>query len=194
MRRRLSLLVVIALGSLALVVPGAAAGGGCHGDPDVEMSGSTRRTVAIGACAFVDTVTYVRPGDSVTWVNKDPVPHSVTGAALSWGDDRLLDTAERVTYEFESEGVFPYYCALHPTMVGAVVVGDGAAPAGFTGGAAGVEKVDPAAKQQDPAPTTSRRGMLMPATVALSIIAALGAAVIGWRQAAKRRAGITPAA
>jgi hypothetical protein len=32
---------------------------------------------------------------------------------------------DTVSYRFQNSGVFPYFCLIHPGMVGAVVVGDG---------------------------------------------------------------------
>ena len=125
MIRRLSLLVLVAG---AMVFPAtAAAGGGCLPDDELELTSSSRRTVGISECAFVDTVTYVDPGETVRWVNKDHLPHTVTGDALSFCSEDILDQGGAVSHTFEGEGVYPYYCALHPAMVGAVVVGEAAA-------------------------------------------------------------------
>src|SRR5687767_1784743 len=143
MVRRFALLAVLALASVVVVTPSATAGGGCHMGPLHEMTSSERTTVAIGECAFIDTVTYIEPGEEVTWVNKDPVAHTVSGASLSWGSERMLDQSERVSYTFNKEGVYPYYCAYHPAMVGAVVVGD-ARPAALSNGAADVTENRPA--------------------------------------------------
>jgi plastocyanin len=117
----------VVAGAMILSAP-AAAGGGCHatGDPTAGR-GFKGVTVPIEECMFTPTVLYVDPGAEVTWVNKDPVPHTVSGVGLSWGTYDNLGMHGRVTHTFKSEGVFPYYCLLHPSMVGAVVVGDPAA-------------------------------------------------------------------
>lgn len=139
MIRRLAFVALISSAYVVASFSGAAAGGGCHPGPDAELTSSDRALVNIEQCEFADTVTYVSPGTEVTWANKDAVPHSVSGAASSWGSEELLAFGDRVTYSFERAGVFPYYCVLHPTMVGAVVVGDGG-PA--IGGSSGIKKVD----------------------------------------------------
>ena len=170
MIRRLSLLVLVAG---ALVVPATAtAGGGCVPNDALELTSSSRRTVGISMCAFVDTVTYVDPGESVRWVNKDYVPHTVTGAAGSFGTEAFLDEGDDVRHTFEAEGVFPYYCVLHPSMVGAVVVGDAsaAAPASAT------------------APLSSDDGT-SPVVVALAAAAGLAALAVAARTALAHRSG-----
>lgn len=185
MARRLSLLVVLALAGIVLVTPGVASAGGCIPEADLELTSSADRSIEIDECSFVATVTYVEPGDRVRWTNTDHVPHTVTGAALSWGNQNSLDVGDSVSYRFEDEGVFPYYCAFHPTMVGAVVVGDGGGP-----GVAASSAVAPA---DDAAPASSTESPpvddgLSPVVVVLAIAAALAGVVGLTRYALSRRA------
>jgi len=115
------------VGSLALA-PGSAAGGGCH--PPVsgvvlqERATTQSHTAAIDECRFEPTVLYVDRGAVVTWINNDAPPHSVTGVNASWGTEKILSNGDSITHTFPTEGVFPYYCLLHPGMAAAVVVGD----------------------------------------------------------------------
>ncbi len=138
MSRRLAAVLVLTLAIGVMLPLGMAeAGGGCH-SASGELTSSTDRTVAIAGCSFQDTVTFIEPGVRVSWVNADEIPHTVTGAAGSWGDDSYLDRGDRIAYTFEDEGVFPYYCALHPSMVGVVVVGSPSADAALMPG--GIEQ------------------------------------------------------
>lgn len=192
MGRRIALLgLVLVLGAPALG-GSAAAGGGCHAPSDAGLTGSTDKTVAIEMCAFTDTVTFVSPGDSVTWTNEDMAPHTVTGAGSSWGDDRYMDQGDEVSYTFEDEGVYPYFCALHPSMVGTVVVGDAAGMLGKFGGK--VEEVDLTSASTDAAPPAGRAGDGVSPGAALSVALGLAAAAILGRFLLRRRVGATPAA
>lgn len=186
MPRRLSLACVLGLTMMAVAIPSAAAGGGCHADPGMSMTTGSEPHVTIGECAFIDTVVHVEPGDQVTWVNEDPVPHTVSGAAFSWGDEDLLERGDEVAYAFEKEGVYPYYCALHPSMVGAVVVGDAGAAAALTNGSAAVEEVGAvgAGTGTGPAPEASTGSV--PA-IGLAIVATLGLVAALARLAIVRR-------
>jgi len=127
--------LIITAAALALVAIGtggsAHAGGGCHGRDEVQFTDSAADTVVASECAFVPTVVRVSVGREITWLNKDPVAHTFTGVARSWGDLKEYQQGESVAYKFDKPGVFPYFCELHPGMVGAVVVGD--APAASTG-------------------------------------------------------------
>ena len=194
MRKRFSVLMALAVIGLVLAMPTAAAGGGCHVSITTGMSTGTKTAIPVSKCAFRPTVNYIEPGDRLTWTNKDPVPHTVTGAHLSWGPERILDNGESVRYVFKSEGVYPYYCVLHPGMVGAVVVGDATAPAALTNGAADVEEIrltGQSAAETSTQPSTSTTNLGLIATLAAAIVLISGVFVTRGALV-KKRAAITP--
>ena len=133
--RRLA--VVLGLVSAILVIPAADAfggggghealggGGGCHTGRQ-EMASTT---VDMAGICFTQTVVHVSPGQSVTWTNHDEMQHTVTGVGSEWGDYEPIGQGATFSTRFDDAGVFPYFCAFHPGMVGAVVVDSG------TGGA-----------------------------------------------------------
>ena len=177
MIRRFSFVLALAiLGSIA-VVPSVAAGGGCYASPDVDLS--TGDDVAlIAECAFQPTVNYIEPGEKVTWTNKDVFDHTVTGAATSWGSDAAISQGETVSFTFEDEGVYPYYCAYHPSMVGAVVVGDGMGDDSANGGAAVLPADDSPPKTTDTAASGSSQSTFIAFGLgALGVVAVL----MAWR-------------
>ena len=66
-------------------------------------------------------------GTSVTWTNRDSVPHNVTldpvvmTSSNSW-ESGLIYPGQSYTYTFTSRGTFHYYCQEHPDMTGTVIV------------------------------------------------------------------------
>lgn len=162
MIRRSLLIAALMVVSTALLPAPVAAGGGCHAPMDLKLSTSTDTTALIEDCAFQPSVTYIDPGDKVTWRNDDIFGHTVTGVNGSWGGDRNLSEGDTVSFTFEEEGVFPYYCAYHPSMVGAVVVGDGVGTG--TGDAAAVRPADdaPAAAGSAPVAAEGSRTPIIP--------------------------------
>ena len=115
-------------GTVLFAAEAGAGGGGCYPDPSgnataARVAGDSGRAL-IDLCAFQPTVLYVDEGAEVTWVNKDAMPHTVTGAYIGWGSEKMLSQGDSITQKFEKEGVYPFYCMLHPGMVGTVVVGD----------------------------------------------------------------------
>lgn len=124
-RRSLAILAVTAFALWA--APSAAAGGGCVWDSEerTEVGSSASEVIAdIAGCRYEPTTLYIEPGATVTWVNKDVVPHSVTGSFMSINSDELLERGDRVSSTFDEEGVYAYYCVLHPGMAASVVVGN----------------------------------------------------------------------
>ena len=85
--------------------------------------------------AFAPNPLNAKVGDTVTWTNKDTVFHTVTSgtgpsdtthgkefdSGLS-GPTALTTQGKTFSHKFMSAGEFPYFCQLHPTMVGKVVV------------------------------------------------------------------------
>src|SRR5215469_13473723 len=63
-----------------------------------------------------DTLT-VPLNSTVTWVNKDDIPH-VIASNDSVFKSRALDTDQKFSYTFTKAGTYPYYCSIHPKMVG----------------------------------------------------------------------------
>jgi plastocyanin len=126
-------------------VPAVFAGGGCHG---AEIQDARGVSVDLSSLCFTPMVIRVDPGRQVTWTNRDPTPHTVTGPLGAWGSPEQLTTGQSATYRFATAGIFPYACILHPGMVGAVVVGDGGRPGAAA--AASIESVPPSPQQARP--------------------------------------------
>jgi plastocyanin len=100
----------------------ASGGGGC-GRAVTDDDGNK---VRISNFCFGPTILRIEPGETVTWRNVDPVPHTVLGANAVWGGfNSVRRNGGEITYRFVQNGVYPYICTFHVGMVGAVVVGDG---------------------------------------------------------------------
>ena len=60
-------------------------------------------------------------GDTIVWVNRDIVPHTVTGEARQF-DSGSLSPAAEWSLVARDRGRSSYTCTFHPTMKGAIVV------------------------------------------------------------------------
>ena len=120
-RRRLRLLVPLlaVLAAAVLAAAPASAGSGCHA-PATEGRGTT---VALTDLCFTPTVLRVEPGATVTFVNRDAIAHPLSRPGGEWGWDGA--TGDRTTVRLDQAGTYPFFCHVHPGMVGVVVVGDG---------------------------------------------------------------------
>jgi plastocyanin len=66
------------------------------------------------------TVT-VPVGTTVVWVNQGPTEHSATSKQGLW-DSHLLQKGASYQYTFTKPGTYPYWCTIHPEMLGTIIV------------------------------------------------------------------------
>jgi plastocyanin len=94
------------------------------GSPTVsanDQPSAANAAVNIDNFVFGPQTITVPVGATVTWTNKDDIPHtsvSTDGVFKS----KVLDTDEKFSYTFTKAGTYPYYCTIHPKMTGKVVV------------------------------------------------------------------------
>jgi plastocyanin len=80
--------------------------------------------VKISNFTFEPASITVTAGTQIKWVNEDDVPHTVTGSdAGSPIHSGALDTDDSYTVTTDHVGTYQYFCAIHPHMVGTVIVG-----------------------------------------------------------------------
>ncbi|AWY40288.1 amidase [Pseudomonas putida] len=60
-------------------------------------------------------------GTKVTWVNDDEIPHTVAETHKVFRSG-ALDTGDSYSWVFNTPGEYEYFCALHPQMIGKIVV------------------------------------------------------------------------
>ena len=86
----------------------------------------------MGDKAFSPNPINVKVGGTVTWTNKDTIGHTVTsgtgpsdpnkGNEFDSGLSTLLTPGKTFSHTFNTAGAFTYFCQVHPTMMGKVVV------------------------------------------------------------------------
>ena len=80
-------------------------------------------TVRINGMRFEPASIKVTPGTTVTWVHESPMPHSISGNANGLGSSTLYK-GQTYSHTFSQDGLFNYYCGIHPSMTGSVTVED----------------------------------------------------------------------
>lgn len=78
-------------------------------------------TVTIKSFKFMMMDVSVTPGSTVTWVNQDEEPHTVTSEAGLFASGGL-DTGQKFSFKFDKPGVYKYRCSIHPQMTATVTV------------------------------------------------------------------------
>jgi len=77
--------------------------------------------VKIDNFSFGPATLTVPVGTSVTWTNRDDIPHTVVSTDGVF-KSKVLDTDEKFSFTFSKAGTYPYFCSIHPKMTGKVVV------------------------------------------------------------------------
>jgi plastocyanin len=75
----------------------------------------------LGADAYRPNPLTVATGTTVTWTNSDNVTHTSTSNNNTWNSGNIAPGGQ-FSFTFSTAGTFQYHCALHPGMVGSVVV------------------------------------------------------------------------
>jgi len=85
----------------------------------------------LGNKAFSPNLIRIKVGSTVTWTNNDNNLHTVTsgipntanaGEAFDSGLTALIMPTKTYSHKFTNTGEFSYFCRVHPTMIGKVVV------------------------------------------------------------------------
>jgi plastocyanin len=77
--------------------------------------------VKIDNFSFGPAALTISVGTTVTWTNRDDIPHTVVSNDGVF-KSKVLDTDEKFSFTFSKAGTFPYFCSIHPKMTGKVVV------------------------------------------------------------------------
>jgi len=78
--------------------------------------------VSIDNFSFSPATLTVKAGTTVTWTNRDDIPHGIASSNSAFKRSQALDTDDSYSFTFTAPGTYQYFCYLHPHMVGSVVV------------------------------------------------------------------------
>jgi plastocyanin len=103
--------------------------------PEVAEPSPGSGDVAIGDFIVQPQALHVAVGTTVHWTNGGVAPHTVTASDGTF-DSGFLNHGETFSWTFSEDAVVEYLCAIHPAMVGTVIVGSPGGGASSSGGSA----------------------------------------------------------
>jgi plastocyanin len=77
--------------------------------------------VSIDNFSFTPATVMVKVGSTITWTNRDDIPHIVVSTDQKFKSP-VLDTGEQFSHQFDTPGTYKYFCSIHPRMTGQIVV------------------------------------------------------------------------
>jgi len=118
MRRSMFICGAVLLATLSY---GKAANGEKLSPSAVPAAMPTAMEVKIDNFKFGPESLTVPVGATVTWTNRDDIPHTVLSTDGVF-KSKVLDTDEKFSYTFTKAGTYDYFCSVHPKMTGKVIV------------------------------------------------------------------------
>jgi plastocyanin len=106
-----ALVLPLALASVLVLHPTRAKGEAAASQLQVQVDNFT----------FGPAMLTVPVNSTVTWVNKDDLPHVIASNDGVF-KSKALDTDDKYSYTFTKAGTYAYFCSIHPKMVGTIVV------------------------------------------------------------------------
>lgn len=89
--------------------------------PGQSRAAGSATGVRIDGFVYAPRTISVKAGQSVTWRNADPAPHTVTQTPGGFSS-KSMSRGDGYTRRFDRAGRYSYLCALHPGMKGTVLV------------------------------------------------------------------------
>lgn len=117
MRNRNILVISMIIATFCAVLFGC--GAVKNGQSAGDVSAADENTVIIQDYKFQPAEITIRKGETITWVNRDSVAHTITGENF---DSGRLSTGQSFKQTFSEGGNFDYRCKPHPYMTGKIVV------------------------------------------------------------------------
>jgi plastocyanin len=159
-------------------------------NPQPKAIAAAGKSISVADFSFTPSSISVDEGDTVTWTNNGPTPHSATANNGSF-DTGILQKGRSGSHTFNEAGTFSYFCTPHPFMKGTVVVqasesgggdtsGSGSGDSGGTTGGTGAE-----ASQSDGGPTLPNSGADAGALLILGALMLLLGVAVHRRSAAR---------
>jgi plastocyanin len=81
----------------------------------------TANEVVIDNLAFEPATLNISTGTTVTWANNDSAAHTITARDNTFKSG-TLSPGGSFSFTFNEKGTFEYYCTIHPSMTGKIIV------------------------------------------------------------------------
>jgi plastocyanin len=89
--------------------------------PKLELpaESAVSNTITILNFAFSPSTLTINKGETVTWINEDSAPHTIKFETFN---SDTFNKGESYAKTFNEVGSFNYYCSIHPSMIGTIIV------------------------------------------------------------------------
>ena len=89
---------------------------------EADTKDADKTGVVIADFSFSPKTLTVSAGATVTWTNRDNVPHAVVSADNQFQKSPVLKPGKSFSTTFATAGTYSYFCSIHPRMTGKIIV------------------------------------------------------------------------
>ncbi len=88
------------------------------------VSAQSPQSIEITKLSFLPAEITIHVGDTVEWINKDPIAHTATAKPDEPGGawEVMIPVGKSAQYQPTQAGTIAYYCRFHPNMKGQIIV------------------------------------------------------------------------
>jgi plastocyanin len=90
--------------------------------PAHAQNTAAANSISIDNFTFNPPTLTVKAETTVTWTNKDDIPHGIASANNAFSRSKAMDTDDSFSFTFTTPGSYQYFCYIHPHMTGTIVV------------------------------------------------------------------------
>jgi len=122
-----SLFVLMSVVSMIAIAPSAFA---AHHEVTIENAPGSSTPGCEPDC-FIPSTVVITVGGTVTWENTDKAAHTASSGTPAGGPDGVFDSSlimagGSYSATLDDEGTYPYFCMVHPWMMGFIIIVVGA--------------------------------------------------------------------
>src|SRR2546423_13783315 len=93
-----------------------------QGEKEASLDRAPANQIIIKDFHFTPQTLTVKPGEKITWINRDDEPHTVVSVEKQFKKSAPLDTDQEFTVIAGAPGTYSYFCSIHPKMTGTIIV------------------------------------------------------------------------
>ena len=86
-----------------------------------ECAGAVARVRISPRFGFIPSSLTVKSGTTVTWVNDDELPHTVTSPEGTFAS-QAIQSEEAFSFRFDAPGTYTYFSGFQPQLTGRIIV------------------------------------------------------------------------
>lgn len=91
-------------------------------NPNTSETSSSEVVVNIRNLAFNPKILKIKAGTKVTWINDDPMAHTIASDSDNILNSPTLSSGQSFNFTFNNIGTTNYHCNIHKSMQGVVIV------------------------------------------------------------------------